>query len=594
MAWNVLLVEAEASLAEEIRQAFGPAGFQVATVEAGEPAVERCRAAPPDLILLSAELPDMSGFSVCNRLKRAHPSTPLILYTREAAAGAIEAHRASRGKADAYLRAPFDLADLMGRAAHLLHGDSPGLTPPPAAVASPGRPASVQAPALAAPAAPGPAPQPASPAGPPQRQTAPGLPRPNPPPRSAPAQPPPPAAPSRAAGARAEELLAEWPRDPAPPKGTPEEKLEYFRERLRARDAFLARLREALGQVTGEAGALAADGDQLRDALVAARAHGAALEDRLAEASARAEASAAEASRQAADGSARQAELTRQLADVDATRQSLSDVLSETMQEQERAEQQWTARVAAADQARAEVEAAFLAAQEGHVRELSAIAADRSDERAAADQARAELEAAHGQSLAQLDGERSADRAAADEAAAAAGGRIADLEAVRDQLTAARDGVAAARDALAADLAGLKQQLAAQEQSAAEAARRAEEAQRDLEARLLETEGRAQVTAGDLADATARGDGLAADLTRTEAARAELEGALAQARRDLAGLTERAGSAEALLAAREQELDLERAHAAELAGTVEAGRATEAGARGDLARTDRSCSASSR
>ena len=46
-----------------------------------------------------------------------------------------------------------------------------------------------------------------------------------------------------------------------------------------------------------------------------------------------------------------------ELADVDATRQSLSDVLSETMQEQEKAEQQWSSRVAAADQARAEVEA---------------------------------------------------------------------------------------------------------------------------------------------------------------------------------------------------------------------------------------------
>jgi DNA-binding response OmpR family regulator len=106
MAWNILLVEADVALADEIRQAVGPAGFQVSVLESGEAAVERGRAAAPDLILLSAELPDMSGFSVCNRLKRTLPSIPLILYTREAVDGAIEAHRASRGRADAYLRAP--------------------------------------------------------------------------------------------------------------------------------------------------------------------------------------------------------------------------------------------------------------------------------------------------------------------------------------------------------------------------------------------------------------------------------------------------------------------------------------------------------
>ncbi len=132
MSWNVMLVEADAAVAEEIRAAFAPAGFVVASTEAGESAVDRTRAAAPDLILLSAELPDMSGFSVCNRIKRALPATPLILYTREATDGAIEAHRASKGKADAYLRAPLDMADLLGHAASLLHGER-AATPAPVA-----------------------------------------------------------------------------------------------------------------------------------------------------------------------------------------------------------------------------------------------------------------------------------------------------------------------------------------------------------------------------------------------------------------------------------------------------------------------------
>ena len=52
MSLNVLLVEPDAALADEIRRAFGPAGLEVTSLRSGEPAVERCRQAPPDLILL--------------------------------------------------------------------------------------------------------------------------------------------------------------------------------------------------------------------------------------------------------------------------------------------------------------------------------------------------------------------------------------------------------------------------------------------------------------------------------------------------------------------------------------------------------------
>jgi len=237
MAWSVLLVEAETALSEEIRQAFGPAGFQVSPLATGEAAVERCRSLAPDLILLSAELPDMSGFSVCNRLKRVLPATPVVLYTREAVDAAIEAHRSSRGKADAYLRCPLAMPDLLAQAAQLLQG-----VPQPAAPRPAARPAQAGPPVI-------------HPAGAPPA-AAPASPRPGPPPvprglASAPApaphagtRPASPSAPGRSAASRVEELLAEWPRDPTPPKGTPEEKLEFFRERLRVKDAFVGRVRE--------------------------------------------------------------------------------------------------------------------------------------------------------------------------------------------------------------------------------------------------------------------------------------------------------------------------------------------------------------
>ena len=89
MARQIVHIESDPLLAEEVRRAFAPAGFEVLTVPQGGPAVDRCRAARPDLILLAAELPDMSGFSVCNRLKRALGTVPLILYTAEATPSAV-------------------------------------------------------------------------------------------------------------------------------------------------------------------------------------------------------------------------------------------------------------------------------------------------------------------------------------------------------------------------------------------------------------------------------------------------------------------------------------------------------------------------
>src|SRR5512140_3307320 len=137
MPFRVLLVEPDADLAEEVRRAFGPVGFTVTALASGEQAVERCREEQPDLILLAAELPDMSGISVCNRLKRALTGVPLLLYTAEATDAAIEAHRATRTRADDYLKKPFELAELLGRAAGLLHADAPAPPPPPAPPAAP-------------------------------------------------------------------------------------------------------------------------------------------------------------------------------------------------------------------------------------------------------------------------------------------------------------------------------------------------------------------------------------------------------------------------------------------------------------------------
>lgn len=578
MALNVLLVEPDAGLTEEIRRAFGPVGFSITALPAGEGAVERCKDSPPDLILLAAELPDMSGFSVCNRLKRALSSVPLILYTAEATDAAIEAHRATRTRADDYMKRPFEVADLLSRAAALLQSDRPS-PPPPHAPPAPPRPDGSRSHAPADADAPPvlqrvdsgqvaargvaalEAAAPAALAVRPPRSAPPPM------PGRAPGKPPAPVAKVKVASPAREgkrdpfDLLADAPRDPAPPKGTPEAKLEYFRERLRARDAFIGKVRDAVADMKAFAAELAAERDVLQRELAHEREKALDLEHRL-----------GEAGQDAAAQAARVEDLRRQLEESDTTRQSLSDVLSETMQQHESAEQAWSARIAGADAERARLEAELAEQAEAHARAVAALEADRADERARAEASRAEAAESHAQALAAERDDRERERADA-------GAR---LQLAEERITA----LGVQRDGLEAEVARREQDAQAKAQHEAARAREADDEARMLRARIDEASGRAEAVAGELADARGRIAALEEEGVRAAAARGALEEELRQARAEARAYDEKAVAAERAFQAKAGELEAAGRRIEDLSSALEEGRASAEGTLGELARVD--------
>jgi len=503
MSLSVLLVEPDAGFADEIRKALDPVGFQVASLPSGEPAVERCRREPPDLILLAAELPDMSGFSVCNRLKRQHASIPLILYTAEATEAAIETHRATRTRADDYLRRPFEMADLLARAATLLQLDAsppvaPRVAPAPGAADHAARPP--PSPLVTGPAAARPA----------------TLGRVRVGPRGDPA-----------------DVFAELPRDPAPPKGGPEERVEYFRERVRARDAFIARARSSMDELRGWAAEIASARDGLETDLVLERRRADDLERRL-----------GDAAQDAAATAARLDDLRRQLQESERNRQAASEVLTETLQKAEATERALEERLSAAEAERTRLEADLASEAEAHAKATAGIEAAHSEERAAFDQERAELEA-----------QASRDRS---EAAA----RLVKVEERAAVLARERDQLTAQGRRLQAELGA----RAAREEEARKAAEAAEETLRgDVE----HARARLEALTGELAEVAARAAALEKEagqerekarklegdvgrLSRLEPAAAQAEKLreeVAQLRKQVASLTEmarqRAAAAEA-------------------------------------------------
>jgi len=495
MARQLLLIESDPGTAEDVRRAFAPAGFAVVTLNAGERAVEQCRESPPDLIVLSAELPDMSGFSVCNRLKRAAASVPLILYS-EAAASAIDAHRATRTHADVYLPKPLDLAELMGQAAHLLETGSgagaplasdgsqqaPPVHRPPAGSAPPARSASVPPAANGAPPARG--------------QVA--------------------ARPTPEAGGEITDPFADWPRDPAPPKGTPEEKLEFFRERMRVKDTFLARVRDVFASLRSEVSVL-------RDEVATYSAAAAAEADRRAQVEA-----------MLAEQTPRLAGLEKKLAEAENTRQSLSEVLNESIQNHEAAQQQWSLRIAAADEERAKLETLLRETQEEHGRTLEAQAADRATE--------------------------------------------------REELTAQLGELTAERDDLELEKKGLYSQIdhirEANEQNLGEVQQELESTRTALD----EARGRAQAFAGELAEVRTAAESTSAELALQQEARTGLEQLVKQARAEANAYNEKALAAEHAYHARTQELEVARKRIQELATALDEGRASVQGVQGEVAR----------
>ena len=83
---KILLIESDGAFAQETSAAIEARGVEVRVTADGKEALELARAEHPDLIVLCVELPKMSGYSVCNKLKKDDQlkAIPLVIMSGEA------------------------------------------------------------------------------------------------------------------------------------------------------------------------------------------------------------------------------------------------------------------------------------------------------------------------------------------------------------------------------------------------------------------------------------------------------------------------------------------------------------------------------
>ncbi len=117
MPTRVLAFESDAQFARELETQFRSLGCEVTVVDDVNLGLQAASVNKPDLILLTIELPRMSGYSVCNRIKRDADlkEIPLIILSSESTDQTFEQHKRLGTRAQDYVRKPVTFPQLLER-----------------------------------------------------------------------------------------------------------------------------------------------------------------------------------------------------------------------------------------------------------------------------------------------------------------------------------------------------------------------------------------------------------------------------------------------------------------------------------------------
>ena len=127
MTAHILLVESDKTFARCVELELSCEGYTVNVAHDGFTGLAATREASPDLLILDASLPGMSGLDICRRLRATRDLVPIILLSEtDEPTSCITGLDAG---ADDYLVKPFNFGELLARMRALLRRTHPEDTP---------------------------------------------------------------------------------------------------------------------------------------------------------------------------------------------------------------------------------------------------------------------------------------------------------------------------------------------------------------------------------------------------------------------------------------------------------------------------------
>lgn len=119
---GILLIDAEQPFADQLTGSLKGRGFSVKLLDDGKDGLDYARDNRPDLIVLCVELPKMSGYSICNKLKKDADlkGIPLIITSKEATPETFAQHKKLKTRAEDYLIKPFSDGELVEKIGALI------------------------------------------------------------------------------------------------------------------------------------------------------------------------------------------------------------------------------------------------------------------------------------------------------------------------------------------------------------------------------------------------------------------------------------------------------------------------------------------
>jgi len=123
----ILVADDEDAIVSMLREALQSVEYDVVVAHDGEEAVEKLRQKPPDLVLLDVQMPKMSGYDVCRKIKSDVFLRHIPVMMLTAQAGTSNKVTGLEQGADDYVTKPFEMEELMARIKTLLRRTRLGL-----------------------------------------------------------------------------------------------------------------------------------------------------------------------------------------------------------------------------------------------------------------------------------------------------------------------------------------------------------------------------------------------------------------------------------------------------------------------------------